>query len=314
MSALPPLRAVQVFEAVGRCGGITAAADELGVSPGAVTQQIHLLESFLNTRLIQRSGRGIELTRWGSLYLPYARAAMDQLRRGGREVGRARRSNHLTVSTLPSLTNRWLSPLLFTWRDSQPKTSLHIDSAEAEPALHESDIDFRISYGTRSRFHQRYQTLFTDYVFPVGSPALLAGKPPIKRPADMLRFPLLWTDWGPDEDSPPTWREWFAQEGVSSADIPCDMTYWLSSAMIDAAAEGLGLALAQHSMVASALATGTLVRLGERSIPMPQPYFLGWNGTALDRPVGASFQAWLINEARRFDWQAAAPLHAGRTV
>ena len=89
------------------------------------------------------------------------------------------------------------------------------------------------------------------------------------------------------------------------------MTYWLSSAMIDAAAEGLGLALAQHSMVASALAAGTLVRLGERSIPMPQPYFLGWNGTALDRPLGAAFQSWLINEARRFDWQAAGANPAG---
>jgi LysR family glycine cleavage system transcriptional activator len=288
MSAVPPLRAVQVFEAVGRCGSITAAADELGVSPGAVTQQIHLLESFLKTRLIQRSGRGIELTRWGAIYLPYATAAMEQLRRGGREVGRARRSNHLTVSALPSLTNRWLSPLLFAFRSSQPKASLHVDSAETEPQLDENEVDFRISY-----------------VFPVGSPSLLASRPPIKRPSDMLRFPLLWTDWGPDEDSPPTWHDWFADVGAAGAEIPCDMTYWLSSAMIDAAAEGLGLALAQHSMVATALAAGTLVRLSERSLPMPQPYFLGWNGTALDRPHGAAFHAWLITEARRFDWQAA---------
>src|SRR5262250_70856 len=149
MDSVPPLRAVQAFEAVGRLGSISAAADELGVSPSAITQQIHLLERHLSARLIQRNGRGIELTTWGTTYQPFAAAAMEQLRRGGREVTRARRSNHITVSALPSLTNRWLAQLLFDWMKLHPKSSIHVDGSETEPRLEENEADFRISYGAR---------------------------------------------------------------------------------------------------------------------------------------------------------------------
>src|SRR4051812_28680270 len=104
MTKTPPLRAVQAFEAVGRCRSVTAAAEELEVSPGAVTQQIRLLEKFLDCRLVERSGRGIQLTSWGALYLPHATAALEQLRKGARELAQARQSSHLRVSALPSLT------------------------------------------------------------------------------------------------------------------------------------------------------------------------------------------------------------------
>ncbi len=306
MDSVPPLRAVQAFEAVGRLRSITAAADELGVSPSAVTQQIHLLERHLSARLIQRSGRGIELTTWGTTYQPFAAAAMEQLRRGGREVTRARRSNHVTVSALPSLTNRWLAQLLFDWKKLHPRSSIHVDGSDSEPRLEENEADFRISYGARLRYHQRCRQLFTDYVFPVASPALLArlGRP--VAPDDLLRFPLLWTDWGPHDVSPPDWHAWFAACGIEDAQLTCELTSSLSSAVIDAAVEGRGLALAQHSMVASSLTSGTLIRLFKCSLPLAQPYFLAWNGTALDRPHGADLHAWLISEARRFDWQPSS--------
>ena len=305
MGSVPPLRAVQVFEAVGRCGAVTAAADELGVSPGAVTQQIHSLERHLGARLVQRSGRGIELTSWGAMYLPYATAAMEQLRKGARELGRARRSNHLAVSAFPSVTNRWLGPLLFEWKKLNPSSSIRVEGSESEPRFDENEADFRISYGARSRCHQRYRHLFTDYLFPVGSPALLAANGPPKRPGDLLSFPLLWVDWGPEHDAPPSWRDWFAACGICSDHIPCTLTYSLSSAALDAAVEGRGLMLAQHSMVGRDLATGTLVRLFDRCLPLPQSYFLAWSGTALDKPQGAAFHSWLISEAKRFDWQTS---------
>ena len=305
MASVPPLRAVQVFEAVGRCGTVTAAADELGVSPGAVTQQIHALERYLGARLVQRSGRGIELTRWGTLYLPFATAAMEQLRKGVGELGRARRSNHLAVSAFPSITNRWLGPLLLEWKKISPGSSIRIEGSESEPRFEENEADFRISYGARARCHQRYRHLFTDYLFPVGSPALLAGHGPAKHPADLLNFPLLWVDWGPEHVAPPTWRDWLMACGVSSDHVPCALTYSLSSAALDAAAEGRGLMLAQHSMVSRDLATGALVRLFDRCLPLPQSYFLAWSGTALDKPQGAAFLSWLIGEAKHFDWQTS---------
>jgi LysR family glycine cleavage system transcriptional activator len=302
---VPPLRAVQVFEAVGRCGAVTAAAEELGVSPGAVTQQIQALERYFGVRLVQRSGRGIELTRWGAIYLPHATAALEQLRRGGKELDRARRSNHLSVSTFPSITNRWLGPLLFDWKKIHPDSNILIAGSEAEPRLEENEADFRISYGKRLRCHQRSQRLFTDYVFPVASPALLARTAAPKRPSDLLHFPLLWVDWGPDHVAPPSWSDWLTACGVAVDEVPCALTFSLSSAALDAAVEGRGLMLAQHSMVGRDLATGTLVRLFDRSWPLLQPYFLAWNGAALDKPQGVAFLAWLVNEARRFDCETS---------
>ncbi len=149
----PPLRAVRAFAVLGACGTITRAAAELGVSPGAITQQIHILERHLELRLIERSGRGVALTRWGRMYLPYATAAMDQLRRGERDLHRARHSGHLVVSAFPSVVNRWLGPLSFAWKGLHPKASLFLEASETEPRLEDNEADFRISYGTRSRFH-----------------------------------------------------------------------------------------------------------------------------------------------------------------
>lgn len=305
-TVLPPLRAVQFFEAVGRCGTITAAAEELDVSPGAVTQQIQVLEKHLGVRLVQRSGRGIQLTQWGAIYLPHAKAALEQLRRGGRELERARRIKYLAVSAFPSLTNRWLGPLLFDWKRLHPDSNIRVDGSESEPRLEENEADFRISYGGRLRCHQRCQRLFTDYVFPVASPKLLAqlGRP--ERPLDLLRFPLLWVDWGPDHVAPPSWSDWLAACGMNTHEVPCTLTYSLSSAALDAAVEGRGLMLAQHSMIVRDLTTGTLVRLFDRSLPLREPYFLAWNGVALDKPQGTAFLAWLVNEAKPFDWDVSS--------
>lgn len=230
---------------------------------------------------------------------------MEQLQRGGRQLSHARRSNHLTVSAFPSVTNRWLGPLLFDWKKFYPNLSIHLEGSETEPRLEENEADFRISYGARCRSHQHYQHLFTDFVLPVGSPALLGTGGRLTSPVDVLNFPLLWIDWGPEHVAPPTWCDWLAGVGVPNDHVPCDLTYSLSSAALDAATEGRGLVLAQHSMVATALATGTLVRLFDRCLPLPDSYFLAWNGSALDKPYGAAFHAWLTSEAKRFDWQSA---------
>jgi len=301
---MPPLRAIYAFEAVGRCGSVSAAAEELEVSPGAITQQVHLLERFLNVRLVERSGRGIRLTSWGAMYLPHAAGAMEQLRKGGRDLAQVRRSNHLRVSALPSLTNRWLGPLLFEWKKVNPNASIFLEGSDPEPDLDEGEADFRISYGPRRRFHKRYTDLFTDFVIPVGSPALMAGAGPLIKPSEFFKFSLLEIDWGPEFVAPPTWRDWFAGLDLACDQLRCDLTFSLSSAALDAAVEGRGLVLAQHSMVASALAAGTLRRLSDRSLPLPESYFLAWNGSAVDKPLGAAFQAWLTAQARRIDCQA----------
>jgi LysR family transcriptional regulator, glycine cleavage system transcriptional activator len=235
------------------------------------------------------------------LYLTSAKAAMDLLRNGVRDLERARLSNHFAVSALPSLTIKWLGPLLFEWKRLNPNVNLLLEGVDPEPHLDENEADFRVSYGVRQRHHQRLTHLFTDFLIPVASPSVLISQAPSTNPAALLKFPLLSIDWGPEFAALPTWQDWFAALEVNTERIHCELTFSLSSAAIDAAEEGRGLVLAQHSMVAGALNAGTLVRMSERHLRLPEAYFLAWNGSALDKPMGFEFRDWLIREARRFE-------------
>jgi LysR family glycine cleavage system transcriptional activator len=297
---------VQVFEVVGRLGSVSRAADELGVSPGAVTQQVHALEKHLKVRLVQRSGRGIELTRWGALYLERIVVGLEQLRQAKADVERTRRSSHLAISAITSLSAKWLGPLLFAWNAGHPEASAILDADDAEPRIDAGTVDFRISYGARRREYQRTARLFTDYVVAVGSPALIATGDPLAGARDLRTRPLIVTDWGAGFSALPTWQDWFRAQGVAIRRLRAGLVFNSSSATVDAAIEGHGYALAQHSMAARALANGSLVCVHPCALPLPEDYFLAWNSAALDKPIGAAFRAWLVAEAQRFDYSAAA--------
>ncbi|MBS0367064.1 MAG: LysR family transcriptional regulator [Proteobacteria bacterium] len=310
MTGLPPLRAIQVFEALGRTGSVTAAAAELGVSPGAVTHQIHSLERYLGFRLVQRHGRGIALTHLGTLYLPQVGSALELLRKAGTNLELARRSNHLRISALPSLAIKWLGPLLFEWKSLHSQANIVLDGADPDD---DGAYDFRISYGNRRRLHQRAAHLFTDFLIPVASRSLIGPQASPLSARELLDFPLLWVDWGAEFAAVPTWRNWFASAGLPDADVRCDLTFSLSSSAIDAAVEGRGLVLGQNSMIAGALAAGNLVRLSDHWLSLPEDYFIAWNSSALDKPMGAAFHTWLRDRARRFEAPAPAlgPTDAG---
>ncbi len=299
MNRLPPLRSMQAFEAVGRTGSVRAAAEELGVSAGAVTQQVRALEARLQQRLLQRSGRGVVLTPWGSLYFQRVSAGMEQLRSAKDDVERVRGSKHLAVSALSSLAVGWLGPLVFEWKKRNPDISIVVEADDLEPRLDTGELDFRVSYGDRHRQHARHTHLFTDRLMAVASPELLAAGPSITGPRSLLKFPLIWVDWGSEYLAPPNWRDWFAAVGVETNDVRRELTVSHGSAAIYAAVEGLGIALAQHSIAASALARGTLVQVMPPELMLPESHFLAWGSGVLGKPHAAAFQAWIVDASRR---------------
>ncbi len=300
MNRLPSLRSVQAFEAVGRTGSVRAAAEELGVSAGAVTQQVRALETRLQHRLLQRSGRGVALTPWGSLYFQRVSAGMEQLRSAKDDVERERGSKHLMVSALSSLAVGWLGPLVLEWKRRNSDISIVVQADDLEPRMDTGEFDFRISYGDRHRQHPRHTHLFTDRLMAVASPDLLSAGPSITGPSSLLKFPLIWVEWGSDYVAPPTWRDWFAAAGVVTKNVRRELTVSHGSAAVYAAVDGLGIALAQYSIVASALARGTLVRVMHPELMLPESHFLAWGAAVPGKPHAAAFQSWLIEAARRF--------------
>lgn len=171
---VPALRSLQAFEALGRCGSVTAAAADLGLTPGAVSQQLRKLEGELGMPLVERQGRGLRLTTWGKLYFDEIAAAFERMRRAQAVVTRARtQEESLVVSCLPSIASKWLARRLFDWQASHPGAQVRLIGTDTEPSFGSDSVDFRISYGARRRRFEHWAELFTDFVTPVCAPALL---------------------------------------------------------------------------------------------------------------------------------------------
>ncbi len=295
---LPPLRSLQVFDAVARKGSVTGAAQELNVSPGAVTQQIRVLEDALGVPLIERRGKGVELTAWGRLYQGEIREGFRRFANAQDALNKARWQAGLVVSCLPSVATKWLSRQLFDWQASHPAAQIHLAVTEVEPRLGVDRADFRLCYGEAVKAHDHYVELFTDEVVPACSPDFLE-RHPVTSPAEILRLPLLGIAWEPSHGTLPSWDDWAAAIGTTSPAAIGQLTFSLSSSAIDAAADGRGFVLGQLSMIADDLASGRLVVPHDIRLPLPEPYFLAWDRAALNKPFAAGFRQWIVAVARR---------------
>lgn len=295
-----PLRAIQAFEAFGRCGSVTAAAEELGVSVGAVSQQIRKAEDALGLSLLERRGRSVALTSWGRTYHAAVSSGFEQLRDAQHIVERARSESALTISCLPSLASKWLAPQLLDWQIAHAGATVRLIGAEQEPRFDDDQVDFRISYGTKVHEFDHYTELFTDWVVPACAPGLLASHP-VKRPSDILDFPLLGIEWARDHQSPPSWAEWARTIGASHRRTSGEVAFSLSSAAIDAAINGRGFVLAQLSMAAEDIASGRLIVPFNERVQLPAAYFLAWDRAALDKPFGPQLRAWIVSISKRLD-------------
>ena len=210
---LPTLRALQAFDAIGRFGGVAAAARDLGISAGAVSQHIHRLEEEVGVRLFERKGRNLALTSWGRIYLEKVSMGFDRLRSADEVLQRARMKSGIVLSAPPSLAIRWLRPLMREWQHLAPGMSVRLIGEDEEPDFDEDQVDFRISYGTARQRYTHFADMFNDWVVPVCSPAFLV-RHPVTETADILRGPLIGIEWDNPRQSPPSWQEWSNQFGL----------------------------------------------------------------------------------------------------
>lgn len=297
METLPPMRAIQAFEAVARCGSVAAAADELGVSPGAISQQLHKIEADLNVRLFYREGRTLKLTSWGLTYYPEVRAAFDQLRHAQHALKLARTKRSMVLSALPSLSS-WLRRHVIGWREIHPGVSVTVLGTDKESPLHEDGIDFRLCYGTDARKYDRFAELFIDAVTPACSPDLLR-RHSVRTEADIIAAPLIDIAWEKRHRSPPTWADWAWSAGLGARETTSTLAFSQADAAIDAALSGGGFVLGPLSMIADHVRQGRLVVPIDRRLTMPEPYYLAWDRDTLDRPLAAGLRTALIAAGRQ---------------
>jgi LysR family glycine cleavage system transcriptional activator len=294
---IPFLNALQAFEAVGTQGSVTAAAQALGVSPGAISQQIHKLEAHLGITLLERGGRKMELTTWGRLYHAEIKKGFDQLVEAQDVLKRARNDGSITLSSLTSVINKWVGREIFDWQQLQPNASIQLVGTEHEPRMGQDAVDFRIYYGAAAH-HDHYVELFTDWVAPACAPHLIAAQPP-EDANGIFRFPLLHIVWNTMFRPAPSWADWARSIGSPIRPGENGVSYALSSSAIDAAVAGRGFVLAQLSMIADELASGRLVIPFDHRLKLSDPYLLAWNRASLQKPFGHEFRRWIIDIGKK---------------
>ncbi|MBX5088380.1 LysR family transcriptional regulator [Rhizobium lentis] len=297
MPEQPSLRNLQAFEAIGRCGGVTAAARDLGVSAGAISQHVHLIEESLGVKLIERRGRTVELTSWGMLYYQEIAKGFSMIRGAQDVIHRARNADAITLSALPSVASRWIGQRIFEWQEKHPASNIRIVGTDNEPRLGRDVADFRITYGEAIAGHEHFVELFTDWAVPVCSPKLLAGHA-LERPEDLFSLPRLNIAWDPMYKPPPRWADWAALISAPFSRTDSGLSFTLSSGAIDAAVAGRGIVLAQVSMITDELATKSLVIPFDIRLKLAESYWLAWDRAALHKPHAAAFKTWLVGISR----------------
>lgn len=296
---LPPLRALQAFEAFGRIGSVGGAAQELGVTPGAVSQQIRILEDHTGLSLIVKDGRRASLSADARPYHEVVMAGFDKLRLAQHVLSQWRSDADVCVSGLPTLLLKWLNPKIHRFQGSTEESAIRLEATHAEPDPQLLDRMFRLTYGEVAQSFPHSRALFTDVCFPVCSPDFLHRNPQAYNLEGLASLPWIDIDWGPAYATVPRLGDWMAHHRLPAPALKPLSVHSLSSLALEGAAGGQGITLAQSSFASFDLELGRLVRLSDAVIPMPAPYFVCWGQQTLDQKNAREFLNWLLAEAQR---------------
>ena len=291
-----PFSALRAFEAVVRCNGFSAAADELGVSQSAVSQHVKSLEEWLGQELLTRGARQSVPTREGELL---ARAIADGLGRISDVCttlrDRRRADNTIVISCLPGFAFTWLFPRLLHFDLAHPDLALSITTDTRGAAFTARDADIGICYGFGHHPGLHAERLMDEQVFPVCAPALADRAPP-----DIETFlahnTLLYDDLADFGGSQPNWGFWARETGVHINNRLPTRRFDQSHMVVHAAIQGLGVALGREPLVIDALNEGKLRRPFPQMAHSPLCYWLVYPTHAQEVPKNRAFLKWIKSE------------------
>ena len=293
MRRLPPLNALRAFEAAARHLSFTKAAEELNVTPGAISQQVKALEDFVGAPVFRRHKRNLLLTDEAQASLPILREAFDKIAEAAGALAAPGRTGRLTVSVAPSFAAKWLVPRIDDFHEQRPDIEVWISADMDVVDFGKDDVDLAIRYGGGKYENLRVERLLSEKVIPVCSPSLLIGEHPLKTPQDLKSHTLL-HDGSPDNDeSCPTWSMWLKAAGVEGADAARGPRFNQSSLVIEAAVAGKGVALAKSQLALADLEAARLAIPFDMSVPIDFAYYLVCPEAKAKTPAVQAFMEWL---------------------
>ncbi len=308
---LPPLNALRAFEVAARHLSFKNAAQELSVTPAAISHQIKMLEDFLDLALFRRLTRSLELTPEGEAMLPKVREGLECFAAAVECTRLQVSKERLIVVSPPSFAARWLVPRLKGFPMMAPGVRLNlvsslntIESDERGAArvfesidLREGDSPVAICFGTGAHAGFHVDRLFASDYVAVCSPKLLQGTHPLRHPVDVRFHVLIHDDTIANERARPSWEEWLRLAGVTGVDTRAGPHFCDSGLAVVAAVDGLGIALTSKPLAAAEIAAGRLVSPFKIEVQQPYAYYLVTPEAISGRPAVEAFRQWLLTEA-----------------
>lgn len=286
---LPPLNALRVFEAAARHLSFTRAAEELNLTPSAISHQIKGLEDLLGVKLFERRQRKVMLTAAGGRYYPALRQAFDQMNEATEALKAEDSSGSLTVNVLPTFALRWLVPQLSAFQKRHPEIEVRMTTNVEAIDFSRVEADAAIRYGVGGWKGLTAKLLLREEIVPVCSPALLEGRPKLKTPADLVHYPLLH-----DVNRPDTWRQWLTAVGETGVDPDRGLKLDTTNLAVQGAIQGLGIVPVNPNLVRPELESGTLIEPLDFHLAVKGGYYLVYPEGRENRPRLKAFETWLM--------------------
>ena len=287
MSNIRYLRALQAFDATASRLNISKAAEDLGVTHGAVSRQIKQLEQYLDVRLLRRLPNGVQLTEAGSRLHLATQDSFVTLEQGISAVKRESKKRSVTVSLSTSLAINWLVPRLPEFRERYPGISVRLDTDDQIVDLYDGQVDVALRYGADPSAELFSQRIIDDCLVVVAAPSLVS-KTPVE-PASIVELPLLHDQFHPH------WDSWATKAGVDHRDLQSkSLAFPNSAVLIPAAINGQGAILVRQTLVADDIAAGRLVYLSDVGVEDENTlWFVCRNGDQQSQPI-KTLLSWLV--------------------
>ena len=288
---IPPLSALQAFEAIARRKSFSLAAEELHLTPSAVSHQVAKLESLLSVRLFERSARGVELTPAGQQYLQRVASALGAINAATEDL-RHGVQDTLYVHSSPSFASLWLMPRIARFTELHPNISLMLSASHMHSDFQLGQMDIDIRYGLPNWPNLEVEPIFTEKILPLASPEFIRAHA-LHEPKDLLRVPLIQSSVNVVQ-----WAEWFARFGGDQRPERMGLRFDRAMMSLDAAVQKLGVALESTSIGQTLIASGKLQPVFEDEMSMQvRAHFVVYPARHASRPEVKRFMEWLRLEA-----------------
>jgi LysR family glycine cleavage system transcriptional activator len=290
MKPIRHLRALQAFDAAATTSNLSNAAKMLGVTHGAVSRQIKLLEQHLGLLLFDRKPNGVEKTSAGNQLHLATRQAFSMLEVGLQSVKPVRDHRSVTISLSMSLAIKWLVPRLPEFRQKFPGIAVYLDTNDDVVDLNNSQVDVALRFGDPDWGGLHHELLTEEELIVVASPTLVAGRNLPMTPESIVRHPLL------EDEFTPAWEKWTGLVGLDSSQVASSKIRFMNSAVLIAAViDSQGVAPVRRLLLADDLKAGRLVRLDDSIISLDSSlYFVCRNGEQDREPI-RSLKNWLFS-------------------